>query len=184
MNFRFNLKMEDITVVDNFFNEKELNILNGNLNKIHFKPLQNKKGDKYGFGHGFTENKENEWLFDKIKKYFFKDINLKAVDCAFRIRHNFEKMLPHNDAHVNYVFLGYLKGKELMYNGTGFYNKNNEELKLDRYIGFKENRIIFYNSLIFHSDLQSLGESSPRYSLNIFYKQNTDKKRQRSLKKT
>tara|TARA_B100001093_G_scaffold414927_1_gene405181 strand:+ start:339 stop:824 length:486 start_codon:yes stop_codon:yes gene_type:complete len=159
--------MKDITVIDDFFNEKELNILVNNLNRINFGHQQNKKGDKYGFGHGFEENKENIWLFDKIKKKLFKDTNLKAVDCSFRLRHNSEKMLPHDDPHVNYIFLAYLKGKELMYNGTGFYN---DDTNLDRYVGFKENRIIFYNSFIYHSDLQSLGESSPRYTLNIFYK--------------
>jgi len=162
--------MKDITVVDDFFNEKELNILVSNLNKINFEHQQNKKGDKYGFGHGFEENKENIWLFDKIKKNLFKNINLKPIsnECAFRLRHNSEKMLPHQDDFSDYAFLAYLKGKELMYNGTGFYN---DDTNLDRYVGFKENRIIFYNSLIFHSDLQSLGESSPRYTLNIFYKE-------------
>jgi hypothetical protein len=162
---KFNVSyLEAITVVDNFFDEKELNILVSNLNKINFGHAQNARGDKYGFGHSFKENKESEWLFDKIKKNLFKDINLKAIsnECSFRLRHNSEKMLPHP----------YLKGKELMYNGTGFYNDNKN---LDRYVGFKENRIIFYNSLIFHSDLQSLGESSPRYTLNIFYKKASEK---------
>ena len=55
-----------------------------------------------------------------------------------------------------------------MYNGTGFYNSNNQ---LDRYVGFKENRAMFFNGKeIYHSDLQALGESTPRYTLNIFYK--------------
>ena len=159
--------MEDITVVDNFFNQKEFEILTNDLSKIKFNSLQNKDGDSYGFGHGFTENKNNRWLFSKIKKHFLKDVNLKVVDCAFRLRHNSKKMLPHKDEHVNYLFLAYLKGKELIYNGTGFYNDN---ANLDRYVGFKENRVIFFNSFIPHSDLQSLGESSPRYTLNIFYR--------------
>jgi len=164
--------MKDITVVDDFFNEKELNILVNNLDKIDFTSLKTKVGDPYGFGHGFTENKDNKWLFDKIKKHFLKDENLKAVDCSFRLRHNSEKMLPHQDDHVNYLFLAYLKGKELMYNGTGFYNDVDDDnnINLDRYVGFKVNRAIFFNSFISHSDLQSLGESSPRYTLNIFYK--------------
>ncbi len=166
--------LEAITVVDNFFDEKELNILVSNLNKISFGHAQNARGDKYGFAHSFKENKESKWLFDKIKKNLFKDINLKAIsnECSFRLRHNSEKMLPHQDGFSDYAFLAYLKGKELMYNGTGFYNDNKN---LDRYVGFKENRIIFYNSLIFHSDLQSLGKSSPRYTLNIFYKKASEK---------
>ena len=102
-----------------------------------------------------------------VENPFFKDKNLKEIDPCFRQRHNAEKMLPHTDEHVNYIFLAYLKGEELMYNGTGFYN---EDGHLDRYIGFRQNRAIFFNSFICHSDLQSLGKSSPRYTLNIFYK--------------
>jgi len=159
--------MKDIIVVDNFFNEKELNILNNNLTKIYWEPQENGLGHKYGFGHNFKRNEENQWLFDKIKNNFFKDKNLKEIDPCFRQRHNAEKMLPHTDEHVHYIFLAYLKGEELMYNGTGFYN---EDGHLDRYIGFRQNRAIFFNSFIYHSDLQSLGKSSPRYTLNIFYK--------------
>ena len=159
--------MKPITIIDNFFNEKEFEILKNNLNKIFFQPLINKDGDKYGFSHDFKQNKENKWLFDKIKNNFIKEKNLKAIENAYRLRHNFKKVLPHIDVFANYAFLCYLKGEELMYNGIGFYN---DKKNLDRYIGFKENRAIFFNSKIYHTDLQALGKSSPRYSLNIFYK--------------
>ena len=44
--------------------------------------------------------------------------------------------------------------------------KNN----LNTYIGFVENRAIFFDGKNnWHTDLQGLGESSPRYSINIFY---------------
>ena len=163
--------MKDITVIDDFFNEKELSILVNNLDKIDFTSLKNKVGNPYGFGHEFKENKDNKWLFDKIKKHFFKNESLKPVDISYRLRHNSKEMLPHQDDHVNYLFLAYLKGKELMYNGTGFYSKvDDDNINLDRYVGFKVNRVIFFKSFISHSDLQSLGESSPRYTLNIFYK--------------
>ena len=142
---------KNITILDDFLNEKELKIIQDNLNKIDYGP-----------------NETNKWLFDKIKNKFFPDKNLKPTDCSFRLRHNAHKVLPHKDDHVNYLFLCYLKGKEITYNGTGFYNDNGA---LDRYIGFKENRALFFDSHIFHTDLQALGESSPRYSLNIFYEE-------------
>ena len=42
---------------------------------------------------------------------------------------------------------------------------------LSSHIGFVENRAVFFNgSKIWHSDLQSFGDSSNRYTLNIFYK--------------
>jgi len=156
-------------MIDDFFNKKQLNILKNNLNKISFTPLIYKETcDSYGFGHAFKKNKENEWLFKKIKNFIIKDKNLMLSESSFRLRHNFKKVLPHNDKDIaDYSFICYLKGKELIYNGTGFYN---DKKIIDRYIGFKENRIIFFDSKIFHTDLQALGESSLRYSLNIFYK--------------
>ena len=159
---------KNITILDDFLNEKELKIIQDNLNKIDYGHNENGPDNKYGFGHSFTPNETNKWLFDKIKNKFFPDKNLKPTDCSFRLRHNAHKVLPHKDDHVNYLFLCYLKGKEITYNGTGFYNDNGA---LDRYIGFKENRALFFDSHIFHTDLQALGESSPRYSLNIFYEE-------------
>tara|TARA_B100000035_G_scaffold128817_1_gene109488 strand:+ start:1437 stop:1913 length:477 start_codon:yes stop_codon:yes gene_type:complete len=157
--------MKDIMVVDNFFNEKELNILVNNLDKINYESDQNESGN-YGFGHKFNPDETNQWLFDKIKNVFLKEKDLKPLSSAIRMRHNSKKVLPHIDNESKYNFLCYLKGKELMYNGTGFYNDKKD---LDRYIGFKENRAMFFDSHIYHTDLQALGESSPRYTLGIFY---------------
>ena len=159
----------DISVMDNFFNEKELHILQGNLNKINFRNAQNQNGT-YGFSHDFEENKNNKWLYDKIKNVFFPNFNFKVMESAFRLRHNQKEVLYHIDAApgMEYNFICYLKGKELMYNGTGFYNYKSD---LDRYIGFVKNRALFFKgSKIYHADLQALGPSSPRYSVNIFYK--------------
>ena len=153
--------LNKITVIDNFFTQKEFNILSNNLDKILFEPVGN-----YGFSHPFEEDESNKWLFDKIKINFFPDENLKPLDCGFRYRHNYKKVLSHIDDY-KYNFIGYLKGKELMYNGTGFYNYKKD---LDRYVGFVENRVLFFpGDKMYHTDLQALGESSPRYTINIFY---------------
>ena len=157
---------KNITILDNFLNKEEFKILKDNLDTINFVPVDGGVDNRYGFGHQFVPDKTNEWLFNKIKDKFFPNKNLKATDCSFRLRHNANKVLPHQDNQVNYLFLYYLKGKETTYNGTGFYN---DDKTLDRYIGFKENRALFFDSHIYHTDLQALGESSPRYSLNIFY---------------
>jgi len=73
--------------------------------------------------------------------------------------------MSHNDGN-DYNFLLYLQGKELVYNGTGFYTKK----QLHSYIGFVQNRALFFDGKNnVHTDLQALGESSPRYTINIFY---------------
>ena len=69
-------------------------------------------------------------------------------------------------------FLFFVKGEPLLNNGTGFFIDG----KLSSHIGFVENRALFFNgSKIWHTDLQGLGESSPRYTLNIFYRQKVSK---------
>lgn len=155
-----------IQIKDDFFTKKEFNILSNNLNKLKFECFVQDNGITSGFYHPFEENKNNKWLYNKVKKNFFPNQNLKIKDSSFRYRHNSNKILAHTDYERDYNFICYLKGEEIVYNGTGFYYKNN----LNTYIGFVENRAIFFDGKNnWHTDLQGLGESSPRYSINIFY---------------
>ena len=72
----------------------------------------------------------------------------------------------------DYNFILYLRGKELLFNGTGLYHQD----KLHTYIGFVENRAIFFTGKeTIHSDLQALGESSYRHTINIFFNHNGPK---------
>ena len=56
-----------IQIKDNFLNQKELEILNNNIDKIQYAPTFNESGN-FGFRHNFNESLENIWLFEKIKK--------------------------------------------------------------------------------------------------------------------
>jgi len=155
----------NLKIIDNFFSEKEFKILQSNTFNLDMRPMNNENGT-YGFRHTFDVDKNNQWLFDKIKQNFFPDKNLKVVNACYHLRHNKEKVMSHTDG-PDYNFILYLKGQELVYNGTGFYDKNNN---LNTYIGFLENRALFFdgrNNL--HTTLQALGESSPRHTINIFY---------------
>lgn len=154
-----------IQIKDNFLDEKEFKILKDNINKIHYESIKNESGN-FGFRRYFEKNLDNEWLFKKIKKQFFPDINLQVVNSSYHLRNNTNEVLAHTDVNRDYNFLLYLKGKELLYNGTGFYTKNS----LHTYIGFVENRALFFDGKNnMHTDLQALGESSFRHTVNIFY---------------
>jgi hypothetical protein len=157
-----------LQIKDNFFNRKEYNILVNNLNKINFAP-NNDGLNFYAGSHFFKPTEENKWLFDKVKKQFFPNIDLEIAESRFDMRHNKDKVLAHTDQCVDYIFFIYLRGEELVYNGTGFYHNKN----LNTYIGFVENRALFFNTKDnWHTDLQALGESSPRFTLNIGYNKN------------
>ena len=74
----------------------------------------------------------------------------------------------HNDvARLNCLI--YIKGKNLMNSGTGFYHKENDELVLNRHIGFKENRALIFDSKIFHTSLQFNEVTATRYVMANFF---------------
>jgi hypothetical protein len=154
-----------IQIKDNFLNKEEFKIVYNNINKVKYIPIENLEGN-FGFRHVFEKNLKNDWLFKKIKQQFFPNIDLKVDSFSYHLRHNKHKVMSHQDTENNYNFILYLKGKKLLYNGTGFYSEN----ELNTYLGFVENRAIFFDGKnTLHTDLQALGESSPRYTINIFY---------------
>ena len=157
----------DLKIKDDFFNQKELNNILNVAKSTPMFPRTNKEG-LYGFRNDFKRNKDNQWIFDKIKKEFNLDEKLKPMEnqLSIHLRNNHHKELAHTDL-GKYIFLCYLDGEELFYNGTGFYAKSES---MNVYVGFIKNRALFFNGKdILHTDLQSLGKSSLRYSLNIFY---------------
>ena len=155
-----------IQIKDNFLEKKEFDIISYNLDKISLKPYTQGEKITSGFTQDFKRTPDNEWLFKKIKKQFFPNVELKSVLSRYNWRHNQEEVLSHVDGNRDFNFILYLKGNELVYNGTGIYYENN----LSTYIGFIKNRAIFFDGRNnIHSDLQALGPSSGRYSLNIFF---------------
>tara|TARA_R110000803_G_scaffold206792_1_gene274276 strand:+ start:53 stop:574 length:522 start_codon:yes stop_codon:yes gene_type:complete len=169
MNTALNLQIKD-----NFFSKKEYDILVNNLDKVLYSPNVNEEVGLYSQSHHFNPTNENKWIFSKIKNNFFPNNNkLKIISAEFSLRDNKNLISPHKDSFPNngenksnYNCLIYLKGRELIYNGTGFYTNGN----LNTYIGFVENRGIFFKgSDVYHTCLQGLGESSARYCLNVYY---------------
>jgi len=168
------------TCVDNFLDKDSLEALQKKMLNASYAPAKAADKVHYGYEHHFSVNHfKDDPLLKKIKNIFFPNDDLKPVEIRAHLRHNTMKPHPHLDSehpHLDseeegkdfFSFLLYIKGDSLLYNGTGFYNLDK---KLSTYIGFEENRAIFFNAgIILHTDLQALGESSPRYSLNIFYR--------------
>lgn len=153
----------ELKVIDSFFSEEELKYWQNKLTNIQMEPIKNGEKDHYGFRHWVEL--EDDSLHLKIKNKFFPDKDFETKMACIHLRHNYQKPLIHNDDY-KYNFICYLKGPPLFNNGTGFFYGND----LCMHVGFVENRAIFFNGEnVLHTDLQALGESSPRYTLNIFY---------------
>ena len=165
---KHNKNTEFVMYVDNFLSEETLKSLQDNFINLDYESVKNENGDHYGFRHTFPKKFFNDPLLKLIKDYFFPHRNLKPLKVCAHIRNNDKDPLFHTDVdHGNCAnFLLFVKGEPLLNNGTGFLKDN----KLSSHVGFIENRALFFNgSKILHSDLQSFGDSSKRYTLNIFY---------------
>ena len=106
-------------------------------------------------------------IFDEEE---LKKVTQLALNLPYTHRSNDVGYYGNTDEHDMNILV-YLQGEELLYNGTGFWTKENQDgsVDLNTYIGFKINRGIFFNGgEIKHADLQGLGPSSPRYALTLF----------------
>ena len=148
-----NKNTEFVMYVDNFLSPETLESLQETFLKLNYSEVKNPDGQIYGYRHTFPHSFHNDPLLQLIKKYFFPNRNLLPISVSAHLRQNDKEPLFHVDVeHGNVAnFLLFVKGKSLL--------------------GFIENRALFFNgSKIAHSDLQSFGDSSKRYTLNIFYK--------------
>jgi|TARA_R110002049_G_scaffold132497_1_gene291609 hypothetical protein len=160
-----------VMYVDDFLDKDTLKSLQETLMNLNYTSVKNPDGQFYGMRHTFDKSIKDDPLLKLIKQYFFPHRNLEPISVNAHIRENKKEPLFHIDPEKDNVanFLLFVKGEPLLNNGTGFSHKN----QLSSHIGFVENRALFFNGRkIWHSDLQSFGESSNRYTLNIFYKEN------------
>ena len=138
-----NKNTEFVMYVDNFLSPETLESLQETFLKLNYSEVKNPDGQIYGYRHTFPHSFHNDPLLQLIKKYFFPNRNLLPISVSAHLRQNDKEPLFHVDVeHGNVAnFLLFVKGKSL-----------------------------FNGSKIAHSDLQSFGDSSKRYTLNIFYK--------------
>ena len=164
-----------VQYVDNFLNVETLESLQETFLNLKYTEVKNEEGQYYGKRHTFPLPLfKNDPLLARIKEFFFPHTALEPISIHAHLRHNQGNPKVHTDNDKGNIanFLLFVKGEPLLNNGTGFFING----QLSSHIGFVENRALFFNgSKIWHSDLQTFGDSSPRYTLNIFYKQKVAK---------
>lgn len=162
-----------LIIKDNFFNNKIYNQILFDISRCVFT------------NRNTTVKKEHQNVAQRIYFNFSLDFNHFAVkeiknilkNMGFNIKsfeHNYllstkhKGATPHTDFNNDLNCLVYLKGDQLMNNGTGFYDKVNKDYVLNSQIGFKENRAIIFDSKIYHCSLQFEENSGPRYIMSNF----------------
>ena len=172
------MKIKDYIIVkDNFFDESV-------LKKIHRDILELK------FTNRFVNNKNEDNIYQKIyfevvlnEKHFAVQEVLKNVENLIekklKISGNYyflstkhKDATPHEDnSDINCLI--YLKGKEFVNSGTGFYDRNDDKCNLNTHVGFKENRAIIFDSKIIHASLQFNENCGTRYVMANFFNYET-----------
>ena len=173
-----NKDTEFVMYIDNFLSPQSLFSLQNEMMKItEYKKTSDDDGYTFGwrYNYDYDFNEKHNGLLNDIKHVFFPHRNLVPMQVSANIRSQNNvaeggSPLFHKDTYGDNVanFLFYVKGEPLFNNGTGFLNQN----KLTSSIGFLENRALFFNGLqVEHGDLQAFGNSTMRYTLNIFYRE-------------
>ena len=165
---------DTLIVKDNFFEEKVYNQILYDISRLNFKSryvTAPKEEDKNPYQKKYFNVllSKNHFAVEEVSKTLSEyGLNLTSVEHNYFLSTKHEKASPHVDqTDVNCLI--YLKGINILNSGTGFYQKENNELVLNRHIGFKENRALIFDSKIYHTSLQFNEVTATRYVMANFF---------------
>ena len=170
-------KIKDFLIVkDNFFKPNVYQEILKDISRLKFENRYNvvDKKDKQ-FDNVYQKiyfnvnlNKDH-FAVKEVRQHLTNyGLNIGKTNSSYFLSSKHEEMTPHNDdCDVN--CLVYLKGKEIVNSGTGFFEKKEDGLLvLNRHIGFKENRAIIFDSKIYHTSLQYNDDAGSRFVMANF----------------
>jgi len=178
----------NIYIQDNFFEDNFFKKLQEEVVRLEFKsrykyisetqkeqsPLQTKYQRTYHHVQLPLDSPVVEQTIYNIKEFF--NYSISNIESNFLLSFPNTPPFPHQDALCTHNCLIYLVGDSLTNNGTGFFEKQGEDLNLHTHIGFKQNRAIFFDSKLWHSHLQFAGNATPRYVMANFIDVGLDEK--------
>ena len=188
----------EVLVIDNFFDERHLKEIHLDLNNLtsrgefgkgfiskkSFDYLKKKEPDqRQALAKTFSQYHPFEPIYFNVilnKKHFavkfvenfFKKkygIKINDMESHYWLSGSNPPHSPHKDGgKINCMV--HLRGRNSLFNGTGFYDKVDDKDALSSMFGFKENRaVIFDGDVHLHSSLQPLAkDSSARYIMTNF----------------
>jgi hypothetical protein len=160
----------NIYVQDNFFDSKFIQTLQKELLTLDFQYRFSTSESVYNRNYHHVELTEDALAVQEVTRQLKKHFNfssIKHMESFYFLSFPNTPAIPHQD-HADFNCLIYLLGNPLINNGTGFYIDQGGEQILNSHVGFKENRVIFFDAKIYHSPLQFAGNSTPRYIMANF----------------
>jgi len=161
-----------ITVKDNFFSD--INQIKTKLQNIpiydskQWSQIKNQRVNWQGYRSEDILMSDIElfnYIKDNIETTFHKKFKIKSMVLHER---KDKRLNPHTDDNIttDTNCLIYITGKEGIFNGTGFFNKDHLSVN----VGFIENRAILFPSNHLHSSIQALNpdKCTSRVTVNCF----------------
>ena len=166
----------DIKIKDKFLSKDDFDVVYNTAQSLRF------KANSLGYDNGVKKDK-HVWftvdapenvqniLIKSVSKYF--DIEIKKLTvCQYTFVFKSKHTQVHNDTDKdnNFQTIIYVKGKDDIHSGTGFYIEKNGRHILNTHIGFMQNRLVSWTPNVYHAPLSFTDEFNPRISLITQYK--------------
>ncbi len=164
----------DIRIKDNFFSEKDFNLIKNVSKKINFGAVNIRYTNQNN--HVFFTTGAPQEICDIVYKIVSNFFKIKILDmrlCQYSLVAKSSKIEVHNDKseHTNFQTILYIDGDEDIHCGTGFYiEKGKDSFELNSHIGFRPNRIVSWSSNVYHAPLSFTDSYKKRISLITQYK--------------
>jgi hypothetical protein len=168
----------DIRIQDNFLSKEDFDYIKNVSKNINFGPINLTYDNGHSKNHVFFTADAPQKVCDILTKKisnFFKIKILNINTCQYSLVAKSDKTQVHNHPEdTNLSCIIYISGDENIHCGTGFYVKKNENnnFELNTHIGFKPNRIVSWQSNVWHAPLSFTDSYKKRISLITQFKIN------------
>ena len=112
-----------------------------------------------------------EYIKERCEEMFNKKLNI-TFSSLLLSKPDEPRYHRDYDENCSHQILIYIRGKQELHKGTGFYVRNGDDYELNTHIGFRENRAIFWDARAYHSPLTfAADDKNKRFSMKVHFKE-------------
>ena len=163
----------DIKIRDDFLSKDDFNVVYNTAQSLSFNPndLAYKEGDNHVWFTVEAPEDIKNIVIRSVSEYFNVEIDkLKMCQYTFVLRSKNTQVHNDTDKDNDFQTIIYVKGKDDIHSGTGFYVEKDGRFILNTHIGFMPNRMVYWTPNVYHAPLSFTDEFNPRISLITQYK--------------
>ena len=163
----------DIKIKDKFLSKDDFNVIYNTAQSLSFNTndLAYKESDNHVWFTAEAPEDTRNIVIRSVSEYFNVQIEkLKICQYTFVFRSKDTQVHNDTDKGNDFQTIIYIKGKDDVHSGTGFYVEKDGKYILNTHIGFMPNRLVSWTPDVYHAPLSFTDEFNPRISLITQYK--------------